>query len=170
MLFVGSADEWLAVPAKRSDGLRNSEASDGSVRIGPARLRLGVLAYLTAGSGVVTLARGVEDGEVLWAVLLATFLAALAWLCGRVAFMRGPALLVTREAIIDRRRGVEVRWADVSRARLDVRQGAFMQHHELVLVTAASEVSIQLDQLAEPWQRVAEVVSRHSGLEIKAES
>jgi hypothetical protein len=79
--------------------------------------------------------------------------------------LRGqPAVVLDREGLYEGGSGRHVRWSDVRVARVNVRQGAFDEYHDLVVEVRTGEppLEIQLDELAMDWREVMQLVGELS--------
>lgn len=101
-----------------------------------------------------------------WVVLAVILALATATVATATDALRGrPVVVLDREGLHDRGSGRYVVWSDVRVARVNVRQGAFDEYHDLVVEvrTGESPLEIQLDELAMDWREVMQLVGELNG-------
>ena len=98
------------------------------------------------------------------------------------ALRQRPVLILDEQALTDARAGRTLRWTDVEEVYARARQGAYGMHHELVLTSRKAsdlgrpkphrfisrygpddELTLSLDDLALPWERIVWLVEERIG-------
>lgn len=141
---------------------------DRPVRIGLWKTKAAVTVAVVLVLVCATVRSAVTDGNAgSWVVVAFVLIVGAAVASSaRGAFRRQPAILLDRAGLRDSDSGRFVRWSDVRLARIEVHQGAFDEHHDLVmeLKTGDPPMEVPLDDLAMDWREVMRVVGELSGL------
>jgi hypothetical protein len=140
---------------------------DWPVRIGWWRAKAAVTVAVMWGLVCATLRFAADDGNAAsWVVVAFVLLVAAATTSSAKGAFRGqPAIVLDREGLREPGSGRYVRWSEVRVARVEVCQGAFDEHHDLIVEvkTGHPPVEVPLDELAMDWREVMQLVGELSG-------